>query len=100
MAVGVANGTHQSQHLLGRRKAADRSRKIAVCAFLAADDPRHRGQHPAKIDAISRAHQAPRLAEVENAELPAGLEHAKELAQAGFVIDQVAKSECGNDEVL
>jgi len=96
----VADGAHEFEHLFGWRKVAHGSRQIAVCALFAADDPRDGGQYMAKIDAVARADKAARLAEIENPQLPAGLEHAKKLTKPGFVVHQVAKAECGDDQVV
>ena len=52
-----------------------------------------------EIDGVGLAEKAARFAELQDPELAAGLEHAVKLAQAGFVVGEVAKAEGGDDQV-
>ena len=57
------------------------------------------GQHATEVDRVGLADQAAGLAELQNAQLPARLEHAMELAQPGLVVGQIPEAECGHNQV-
>src|ERR1017187_9358755 len=85
-ALFIAGGIHQSQHRGRRRKIADRNGQIIIGTIFAADEAPDGRKDAAEVDCIGLADQSSGLAEIQNSQLAAGLEHPAELAQAGGLI--------------
>lgn len=99
MRVGESCGFHLAQKLRGSGESVDGFRKIFVGAGLAVERATDGGKNAAEIELVELAEEAIRLAEVEDADLAAGTEDARELTQAGVVVGEIAEAEGGGDEI-
>src|SRR6478609_4221574 len=97
--VTKASSLHAAPHLLWRRELADRCWEVFIGATHAGNQSTHARQNVAKVEGIKLAHKSARFAEIEYADFPARFEHAKDLAQAGVIVGQIAEAEGGDNQI-
>src|SRR5271169_1544506 len=85
---------HAAEHFVGRGKAFDRRGQIGIRATHSRKYGADRGKNFLEVDAVTLADQSAGLSEIEDAAFSAGSQHARNLAQSGIVVGQVAEAEC------
>src|SRR6267378_8473248 len=90
----VADGVHECGEFGRAEESRNRFWKIGIGGSIARNKPANPWQDFTKIPAIEISQQAVgRLGEFQDGDGAAGLEHALNLAQAGFIVGEVAKAE-------
>src|SRR5690242_8284427 len=91
--AGEARALHEGEHLRWLRKAVNRRREIAVGASGTGDCGTDGGKDSAEVEGVELSGETLRLAEVEDAEFAAWVEHAVKFVEAGFVVSEIAEAE-------
>jgi hypothetical protein len=97
--VNEAGGFEELEHAGWAGEAFDRGVEVAVGAFVAGDEAAETGQDGLEVDVVEGAGEALGLVALEDAELAAGAQDAKDLGEAFVVVGEVAEAEGGGDEV-
>jgi len=96
----VAGGAHECSEFRGTEESRNRFWQIGIGGSISRNKPANPRQDFAKIPAIKIGQQTiGRLGEFQDGDGAAGLEHALNLAQAGFIVGEIAKAEGAGHQI-
>src|SRR5260370_4970402 len=96
----IADGGQEGGEFRGAEEAGNGFWQIGIGGLLSRNKSADFRQYFAKIPAIKITPQAiGRLCEFQDGDSAAGLQHALNLTQAGFVVGEVAKTKGGGDQI-